>query len=389
MKRLLLSILVTLLPVITSLGQQSIVGGQQLTSPEINTDNSVTFRVEARNASEVKISGDWMPAEGWLPGSESMQKGDKDIWTYKTEPLDPELYSYTFIIDGFRTVDPNNVFIVRDVASLMNIFIIGGGKGDLYSVNEVSHGTVTRRWYNSPALGLMRRITIYTPPGYENSERKYPVLYLLHGAGGDEEAWVTLGRAAQIMDNLIAKGEAKPMIVVMPNGNVIQEAAPGEGRRGFYKPQFMVPNTMDGQYEASFPDIINFVESNYRVLPDKANRAIAGLSMGGFHSLHISRYYPDTFDYVGLFSAAILPNQDVSHEVYHDIDGTLKRQKENGYKLYWLGMGKTDFLYQSAVDYRAKLDSIGMEYVYRETGGGHIWKNWRIYLTEFVSLLFD
>jgi len=151
----------------------------------------------------------------------------------------------------------------------------------------------------------------------------------------------------------------------------------------------MIPHTMDGQYEASFPDIIKFVENNYRVKADKANRAIAGLSMGGFHSLHISRYYPNTFNYVGLFSAAILPNQDVSHEVYHDIGGTLKKQMENGYELYWIGIGKEDFLYKAVTDYKTKLDSIGMEYVYRETEGGHTWKNWRVYLTEFVSLLFE
>lgn len=389
MKKFLLSILPIFFLALSTMGQQSLAGGQQINSPEINDNNSVTFRVEAPNATEVKISGDWMPPDGWLPGTENMQKGEKGIWTYTTEPLESELYSYTFIIDGFRTVDPNNVFIVRDVASVMNIFIIGGMKGDLYRVNDVPHGSVTRRWYDSPSLGRDRRITIYTPPGYENSSSRYPVLYLLHGAGGDEEAWVTLGRAAQIMDNLIAKGKAEPMIVVMPNGNVIQEAAPGEGSSGFYKPQFMVPNTMDGQYEASFTDIINFVESNYRVKMDKVNRAIAGLSMGGFHALHISRYYPNTFDYVGLFSAAILPNQDVSHPVYRDIEATLVRQKENGYKLYWIGMGKDDFLYQSGASYRARLDSIGMDYIYRETEGGHIWKNWRVYLTEFVSLLFD
>jgi len=388
MKKNSICILITLLLASGLNAQQSSGGSRQLVSPEIHDNNTVTFRIFAPGAEEVKISGDWMPAEGWIPASADMVKGEMAVWTYTSPALDPELYTYTILVDGFRTVDPNNVFIVRDVGSIMNIFIIGGGRSDLYSVNDVPHGSVTRKWYDSPSLGRDRRITVYTPPGYENSERKYPVLYLLHGAGGDEEAWITLGRAAQVIDNLIAKGEAEPMIVVMPNGNVIQEAAPGEGSSGFYKPQFMVPNTMDGQYEASFPDIISFIEDNYRVKTGKANRAIAGLSMGGFHALHISRYYPDTFDYVGLFSAAILPNQDVSHEVYHDIDGTLEKQKNNGYKLYWIGMGREDFLYQPGVAFRAKLDSIGMEYIYRETDGGHIWKNWRVYLTEFASLLF-
>lgn len=388
MKKSILLIPILLMAAITVMAQQSLWGGPEIVSPEIHENNSVTFRVQATNAKEVKLSGDWMPADGWVPGSIAMEKDDKGIWSVTTEVLAPELYSYSFIIDGFKTTDPNNPFIVRDVASVMNIFIVGGGQADLYKVNDIPHGTVTKRWYESPGLGMDRRVTIYTPPGYENSSEKYPVLYLLHGAGGDEEAWITLGRTAQIMDNLIARKKVKPMIVVMPNGNVIQDAAPGEGNTGFYKPQFMVPKTMDGTYEATFTDIIKFVENNYRVKADKANRAVAGLSMGGFHSLHISRYYPNTFDYVGLFSAAILPNQNVSSEVYRDIDGTLKKQMENSYKLYWIGMGKTDFLYKSGEEYRAKLDKMGMKYIYRESDGGHIWKNWRVYLSEFTPLLF-
>lgn len=372
-----------------ALAQQSLFGGEEIISPEIYDDNSVTFRLNAPDAEEVKLSGDWMPSEGWTPGSVDMEKNDKGIWSFTTGTLEPELYSYSFVIDGFKTTDPNNPFLVRDVASVMNIFIVGGGQADLYKVNDVPHGTVAHRWYDSPALEMDRRVTVYTPPGYETGNQKYPVLYLLHGAGGDEEAWITLGRTAQIMDNLIARGKAKPMIVVMPNGNVIQDAAPGEGSDGFYKPQFMVPKTMDGTYEASFPDIVKFVESNYRVEAEKEHRAIAGLSMGGFHSLHISRYYPNTFNYVGLFSAAILPEQDTSHKVYQNIDETLKQQMENGYELYWVGIGKTDFLYDANQQYRQKLDSLGMEYTYRETEGGHIWKNWRIYLTEFVPMLFQ
>ncbi len=368
--------------------QQALFGGQQINSPEINPDNSVTFQLLAPNADEVKLSGDWMKPEGMVPASVAMTKGDKGVWSYTTEPLGSELYSYSFSVDGLKTTDPNNPFLIRDVASVTNIFIIGGGQADLYKVNDIPHGTIAKRWYDSPGLGMDRRITIYTPPGYERSNEKYPVLYLLHGAGGDEEAWISLGRSAQILDNLIAQGKAQPMIMVMPNGNVIQDAAPGEGSKGFYKPQFMIEKTMDGTYEANFMDIVKFVESNYRVKADKAYRAIAGLSMGGFHSYHISRYYPNMFDYVGLFSAALMPREDATGKVYNDIDGTLKKQMENGYKLYWIGIGKEDFLYKANQEYRQKLDSMGMKYIYMETDGGHIWKNWRVYLSVYAPLLF-
>jgi enterochelin esterase family protein len=146
---------------------------------------------------------------------------------------------------------------------------------------------------------------------------------------------------------------------------------------------------MDGQFESSFKDVIRFVESRYRVIPKSNARAIAGLSMGGYHTLHISRYYPKTFDYIGLFSAAVMPDERVAqNEVYRDIEGTLKQQRDNGYRLYWIGIGKEDFLYEANVAYRQLLDRINMPYVYRESGGGHTWTNWRVYLSEFVPLLF-
>jgi len=388
MKSRFLLLIILLVTGMNVFAQQALFGGQQINSPEINPDNSVTFQLLAPNADEVKLSGDWMKPEGMVPASVAMTKGDKGVWSYTTEPLGSELYSYSFSVDGLKTTDPNNPFLIRDVASVTNIFIVGGGQADLYKVNDIPHGTIAKRWYDSPGLGMDRRITIYTPPGYESSNEKYPVLYLLHGAGGDEEAWISLGRSAQILDNLIAQGKAQPMIMVMPNGNVIQDAAPGEGSKGFYKPQIMIEKTMDGTYEANFMDIVKFVESNYRVKADKAHRAIAGLSMGGFHSYHISRYYPNMFDYVGLFSAALMPREDATGKVYNDIDGTLKKQMENGYKLYWIGIGKEDFLYKANQEYRQKLDSMGMKYTYMETDGGHIWKNWRVYLSVYAPLLF-
>ncbi len=376
--------------------QQALWGGQQIVSPEINSDNTVTFRFMAPEAKLVQLTGDFLPPEEMdtpygkfdVPGKVDMTKDEKGLWTYTSEVVTSDLHSYSFIMDGVTTTDPNNVYMIRDVASVSDIFIIPGGKGDLYMVTDVPHGTVARRWYDSPTLNMTRRMTIYTPPGYEGGKEKYPVLYLLHGMGGDEEAWIALGRTAQILDNLIAQGKAKPMIVVMTNGNVDQQAAPGESSKGLYKPTMQLPNTMNGKFEGSFPDVIKFVESNYRVKADKEDRAIAGLSMGGFHSLHISRFYPNTFDYVGLFSAAILPDQKVESEVYQDFDNTLQAQIDNGLKLYWIGIGKKDFLYKGNAEYRAKLDKMGMPYKYVESEGGHIWSNWRDYLSSFLPELF-
>jgi len=376
--------------------QQALFGAASVVSPQVNPDHTVTFRIEAAKADSVQIVGDFTPKQKMktpfgefdVAGPANLEKGDNGIWTYTSKPLESDLYTYNVIVDGFKSTDPNDVYMIRDVSSVFSIFIVPGEKGDLYSVEDVPHGTVARRWYQSPGNEMIRRITIYTPPGYETNADKYPVLYLLHGMGGDEEAWINYGRTAQILDNLIAEGKAKPMIVVMTNGNVAQSAAPGESSLGFQKPTMMLPHTMDGKFEETFPEVIKFTESNYRVKTDKADRAIAGLSMGGFHSLHISRYYPNTFDYVGLFSAAILPNEGVKSPLYEDFDGTLKTQKDNGYKLYWIGMGKSDFLYKSGVDYRAKLDNMGMKYTYMETEGGHTWTNWRTYLSEFVPQLF-
>lgn len=397
MKKHLLSTLFFLVTLgLTSYAQEALFRAQNIISPEIHENNSVTFRLHAPNAIAVQVTGDFLPSVkmdtpmGQMdgPGKANLTKGENGVWEFKTPILGSELYNYSFIVDGFSSTDPSNPFLVRDVASATNIFIVGGGHADLFKTNDIPHGTVTRRWYDSPGLKMDRRITIYTPPGYETSTEKYPVLYLLHGAGGDEEAWIALGRTAQIMDNLIAEGKAKPMIVVMPNGNVIQDGAPGEGSKNFYKPAFMIPNTMDGTYEGAFGDIIKFVESSYRVKADNANRAIAGLSMGGFHTLHISRYYPNTFDYMGLFSAAIMPREDATGKVYSNFDETLKAQMDNGYKLYWIAIGKTDFLYNANKEYIAKLDTMKMPYTYVESEGGHIWRNWRIYLTQFAPQLF-
>lgn len=381
----------------SAFAQQALWGGSQIVSPQVNDNNTVTFRLRAPKAVTVQVTGDFLPTQAIDtpfgkfdgPGVADLKEGKDGVWEYTTpEPLAPELYSYTFLVDGLKITDPSNVYQLRDVASVTNVFLIGGDRADLYAVNKVPHGTVSKVWYHSDGLGMDRRLTVYTPAGYENSGKRYPVFYLLHGMGGDENAWSELGRTAQIMDNLIAQGKAEPMIVVMTNGNAALEAAPGESSLGFAAPTMQLPKTMEGSFETCFPEVVKFIDKNYRTKAGKKNRAIAGLSMGGFHSMHISKQYPDMFDYVGLFSAAIMPSGEVTSPIYQDIESKLAVQFAKKPALYWIAIGDKDFLYQANSDYRKLLDSKGYPYKYYETGEGHIWKNWRIYLTEFAPMLF-
>lgn len=376
--------------------QQALWGGSQIVSPQVNDNNTVTFRLAAPNAKEVKVTGDFLPTQkiktpfGEFDGPGTADLVQKDgVWEYTTpDALAPELYSYTFLVDGLKITDPSNVHQIRDVASVTNVFLIDGDRASYYKIKDVPHGTVRKMWYNSPTLGMNRRLTVYTPAGYESSNKNYPVFYLLHGMGGDENAWTELGRAAQILDNMIAEGKAEPMIVVMTNGNAALQAAPGESSLGFTAPSMQLPKTMEGSFETHFPEVVNFIDNNFRTIKKKEGRAIAGLSMGGFHSMHISKQYPDMFDYVGLFSAAIMPDKKVSSPIYADLDAKLKKQFDAKPALYWIAIGNTDFLYKANEDYRKMLDDKGYKYTYYETPEGHIWKNWRIYLTEFVPQLF-
>ena len=394
MKKALLTIVLALFAV-TGLAQQALFSRNVVKSPEINADNSVTFRLHAPKAITVQLTGDC------VDGVVNMKEDSLGVWSYTTGKLEPELYSYSFIVNGMRMLDPSNIYQNRDVATWTSIFIVSdkkGDKGDLYSVNKVPHGNVSKVWYESPTLKLTRRMTVYTPAGYDKG-KNYPVLYLLHGAGGDENAWSELGRAAQILDNLIAAGKAKPMLVVMTNGNPNTAAAPGEWDFGMYQPAMggggvQLPQAAASMDE-SFMDVVNFIEKNYKVAKNKASRAICGLSMGGGHSFQISKRFPNTFDYVGLFSAAVsvgqwgdrtpLLERMNTNEEYNKQMAALFGAKP---KLYWIAIGKTDFLYQQNADLRKWLDSKGYPYTYRETDGGHIWRNWRIYLTEFSQMIF-
>jgi len=386
--------------------QQALFGGPGVESPVINADGTVTFRYQAPKAVKVEVTGDFMPVEKRevefngqkmtfeAPGVGVLKEGKNGVWEYTTPfVVAPEMYTYTFRVDGVTTIDPNNVFVNRDIASLTSVLLVpkAGERSDLYAIHRVPHGSVSKVWYHSDMAGFDRRLTVYTPAGYENGKGKYPVLYVLHGIGGDEDAWVTQGRATQILDNLIARGEAKPMIVVFTNGNISQEAAPLETSTGYDRPTMQLPQTMEGSFETSFPEVVKFIDSHYRTIAKKQSRAICGLSMGGFHTLYITLNNPNLFNYSGMFSAAIGTGseQTAAHkEIYEDVDGKLARYFAAKPALLWIGIGKTDFLIQSNNEFRAKLDAAGYPYTYMETEGGHIWKNWRIYLTEFVPLLF-
>ena len=214
---------------------------------------------------------------------------------------------------------------------------------------------------------------------------RYPVLYLLHGMGGDEEAWLATGRLAEIMDNLIAEGSAEEMIVVMTNGCMAHDAAPGYSHEGMWHPY--MSGSMDGSFETMFEEVVSWVDDHYRTKAQRAMRAIAGLSMGGFHAMQISKTYPTMFDYVGLFSAAIFRGEE-GVEIYDDLEARLAVQFDRAPQLYWIAIGKDDFLYDENVRYRELLDNMGYDYEYYESEGGHTWRNWRVYISEFAQMLF-
>jgi len=364
----------------------------RIVSPEILPDNRVTFRIYSKDAQKVTIAGEWQSGSNAI---ENLVRNDTGLFSLTVGPLKPELYGYTFSVDGVNGIDPNNVQVRRDGVRYQSFFIIPGPESDLYfHKNGVPHGTVTKVWYKSDVIGFDRRVYVYTPAGYEGGTQKYPVFYLLHGAGGDEDAWTNMGRTAQIMDNLIAQGKALPMIVVMTNGNANQAGAqnevppvPVQGDQGMAAYQRMA-----GKFEEHLvKDVVPFIEKNFRTLTGKDNRAIAGLSMGGAHTQTITNNNPGAFSYIGVFSMGIMnmggQNQDPA-KIEAERNTKLTALKNSGYKLYWIACGKDDFVYKGVVTLRETLDKLNFKYIYRESTGGHTWANWRIYLSEFAPMLF-
>lgn len=345
-----------------------------IVSPEFS-DGEVTLRIKAPKAREVKLYGSWMAN---YTDTQPLTEKEEGIWEVKLPTPSPDIYTYHFIVDGVVMSDAANILMQRDGTRYLSMMLVEGAKTANYKEAE-KRGNLAKVWYDSPTLNMNRRMYVYTPYGYESGKQKYPVLYLLHGGGGDEDAWSNMGRACQILDNLIEQGKAKPMIVVMPNGNPGQQAA---------KPLMLAENPFDYREPSTAnlyihslaKDIVPFIEKHYRVIAKPSSRAVSGLSMGGGHTMNVANNYPGMFDYIAPMSMGIREGQE--------IDAQLQALKKAGYKLYWLACGDADFAYPGAKLLHEALDRNGLTHTFHVTGGGHTWSNWRDYLNTLAPMLF-
>lgn len=371
----------------------------QVTSPEVSADRRITFRILAPQADKVRLSGGDIPGMG--PGKD-MTKGENGVWEITIGPIDPGAYRYNFNVSGVTVIDPRNPSISESNNNVWSLVYVPGS--DFSDTKDVPHGSVSAVTYYSSVLGKFRRLHVYTPPGYELGQGKYPLFYLLHGAGDSDEAWTSVGRAGFILDNLITAKKAKPMIIVMPAGhtrlNRAPIAPPASGSGGTPPPQ--------DEFVAEFlKDIQPFVEKSYRLLPGRANRAIAGLSMGGGQTLSIALPNLEKFAYVGVYSSGLLgafsrpapgattpapavaPLSPAGEALEKQIQSKLDdAQAKKGLKLLWFATGKEDFLLSTTKGTLEFLKKHGFSPVYNETPGGHTWINWRIYLNDFAPQLF-
>jgi len=334
--------------------------------PEVHSDRRVTFRLKAPKAAnagvEVQFAG----------GLQAMAKGQDGVWSVTLGPAEPDIYEYSFVVDGLQVSDPANSWLKFWGGAAKNLVEVPGEKPMFFEQQDVPHGTVHIHKYRSKSLGVTRGLYVYTPPGYETSkDAKYPALYLLHGMGDTEDTWTVVGRTNVIADNLIAQGKARPMVIVMPYGHT--PSAPPDMRS-------------IGRYEAFEKDLIEdaipYVQKSYRASADRKDRAIAGLSMGGGQSLTVGLGNLDLFGWVGAFSSAI-PRAE-------NPDGLLAEPKliNERLSLLWIGCGRSDFLFDANQKFIERLKADNIKHVAHISDGGHEWRVWRRYLNEFVPLLF-
>jgi enterochelin esterase family protein len=339
---------------------------ETLVSPEVLPDNRVTFRIYAPKATEVALRGEWVQTREAFINGEKMAKDDKGVWSITTAPMKPDIYRYSFSVDGVKVVDPKNPRLTEGVANADSIFEVPGKETEFEDIRSVPHGDVRIVWYQSSSLGTTRRMHIYTPPGYDGSGIRYPVLYLLHGGGDNDTGWYAIGRANVILDNLLANGKAKPMIVVMPLGHTV----------GFNMSDIAgsIARNVEGFSNDLLRDIIPYVEKNFRVVTTSDGRAIAGLSMGGMETLSVGLSNLDKFGSLGVFSAGIFP-WDQEFEKRHQ-QVLESPDTNNRLKVFWIACGTQDFLaYPGAKKLADVLNRHGIKYELRESDGGHTWMN--------------
>lgn len=408
------------------------VAVSEVEMPLVTNNGTVTFKLYAPEAKEVLLEGSMIPPKRKFKiKSMTISKGQKyemskegDYWTYTMSSLPSEMYTYRFIVDDKAILDPLNPRKVRDIADTLNYFFIEGKLATYYMDRDIPHGKLDYVWYPSTMNGMsQRRMAVYLPAEYTDMpEKKYPVLYLLHGSGGDETAWGDYGRVCQILDNLIANKEIEPLVVIMPNGNVEFDAAPGESPYMDKVPSASNITSMLGKIEEAFvPEVVGYAEKNYRIIGDKEHRNIAGLSLGGLQTLYIAINNPKLFDNVGLFSPqttnmlntknikqlksledniskvktvfAVLRGDVPSEKadgklskvvIYENFEEKLARFYKENPNLVYIGVGEDDFVLKLVNDFRSVLDKNKYPYHYNLTDGAHTWENWRKYLIDFL-----
>lgn len=344
----------------------------QFSSPQVNSDNTVVFRLYAPAAKEVKLSTQFQK------GNAAMTKDSAGVWQVTLGPAKPDMYPYNFIVDGMSVADPRNSAIFPNEGFQSSIVEITGSTPLVHTVQNVPHGTVSYRYYNSPELGT-RPVVIYTPPGYEKeTAKKYPVLYLLHGTTDTEETWTKVGRANIILDNLIAQGKAVPMIVVMPYGRAFPTISKSSGSLRNWDNLQEIKKDFLGQ-------LIPFVEQNYRVKADNDSRAIAGFSGGGGTSLFLGLNNPDLFRSVIGFAPGMLKEEFDRNNAVAFANPSVTNQR---LKLFWIGVGKEDMLYPVINDYLKVLDEKGIKHETFFSEGGHTWMNCKLFLSTVAQKLF-
>ncbi|PYR52983.1 MAG: esterase [Acidobacteria bacterium] len=376
--------------------------GPTVTSPEVRPDRRVTFRILAPDAQTVELRspGDIPGVGGRGVAPPQLTKGADGVWVRTFGPLPAGAYRYVFVVNGLTVVDARNPATSQTNTTVYSLAVVPGS--DVFDTKNVPHGAVASVHYNSTALGGIRRMHVYTPPGYETSRERYPVFYLLHGAGDVDDSWSSVGRAGFILDNLIAANKARPMIVVMPAGHVngagaalggVVPAAVAQGMPGIGAG----PDPFANDFMS---DLMPYVEKNYRVLTDRQNRAIAGLSMGGNQTLNIAIPHLEKFAYIGVFSSGIIsggrgaPAPAVNApfgEAWEkrNLAALDNAASKRGLNLLWFSTGKDDGLITTTRSTVELLKKHGFKPVFLESEGAHTWLNWRDYLSAFAPQLFQ